>query len=183
MFLGGNISYPRYTFTMENIPEFGIKRENEERRDGGVGIVFDPKTQKCAVGRQYENGSLRLFSGGVDSNEDLEKGILREVTEESGLYDFEYVENIGQGFAHYYNTLRKVNRVTLSTCLLVVLKSTQLKPVKLEEHEKFSLDWASQEELLSDLKTRNQEGGNDHWIYFMGKAIDRLKELGYIKYD
>jgi hypothetical protein len=26
------------------IPEFGIKRENEERRDGGCAIVFDPVT-------------------------------------------------------------------------------------------------------------------------------------------
>lgn len=29
----------------ENIPEFGIKREGEERRDGGCAIAFDPKTQ------------------------------------------------------------------------------------------------------------------------------------------
>ena len=28
----------------EYIPEFGIKRDNEERRDGGVAIVFDPKS-------------------------------------------------------------------------------------------------------------------------------------------
>lgn len=163
----------------KDIPEFGIKRENEERRDGGVGIVFDPKTKTYAVGKQYENGSYRLFSGGVDQNEDLEKGILREVTEESGLYDFDYVENIGQGFAHYYNTLRKVNRVTLSTCLLIILKSTNLKPVHLEEHEKFSLAWVTEEELMEDLKSRNKNGDNDHWIYFMQKAVNRIKELGY----
>ena len=166
---------------MNSIPEFGIKRENEERRDGGVGIVFDPKTKKYAVGEQHENGSYRLFSGGVDPDEDLEKGILREVTEESGLYDFQHVENIGQGFAHYYNSLRKVNRVTLSTCLLIILKSADLKPVKLEEHEKFTLSWVTQEELMADLKARNAEGNNDHWIYFMERAINRIKELGYDK--
>ena len=163
-----------------NIPEFGIKRENEERRDGGVGIVFDTKTKMYAVGKQYENNSYRLFSGGVDQNEDLEKGILREVTEESGLYDFDYVENIGQGFAHYYNSLRKVNRVTLSTCLLIILKNTNLKPVHLEEHEKFSLAWVTEEELMNDLKSRNEEGNNYHWVYFMEKAINRIKELGYL---
>ena len=31
---------------MNKILEFGIKRENEERRDGGSGVIFDPKTQK-----------------------------------------------------------------------------------------------------------------------------------------
>jgi hypothetical protein len=80
------------------IPEFGIKREHEERRDGGCGIVFDPVSQKYAVGKEHMNGSFRLFSGGVNPQEDIQKGILREVTEESGLYDFLYVEKISQAF-------------------------------------------------------------------------------------
>ena len=33
----------------EGILEFGIKRENEERRDGGCSVVFNPETQKYAV--------------------------------------------------------------------------------------------------------------------------------------
>jgi hypothetical protein len=164
----------------DNIPEFGIKRENEERRDGGIGIVFDPVTQKYAVGKQYENGSYRLFSGGVSQDENIQEGTLREVTEESGLYDFLYIENIGQAFTHYHNTLRKVNRVALATCLLIILKSTDLKKVELEAHEKFSLVWVTAEELLADLESRNESKDNDHWIYFVKKAVSRAKELGYI---
>lgn len=163
----------------EKIPEFGIKRENEERRDGGIGIVFDLASQKYAVGKQHENGSYRLFSGGVSADEDIQEGTLREVTEESGLYDFLYVENIGQAFTHYHNTLRNVNRVALATCFLIVLKSTDLKSVELEAHEKFSLVWVTAEDLLADLKARNGNKDNDHWIYFMEKAILRIKELGY----
>lgn len=163
----------------DSIPEFGIKRENEERRDGGCGIVFDPETKMYAVGKQHENGSFRLFSGGVSDNEDIQEGILREVTEESGLYDFLHVEKIGQAFTHYYNTLRKVNRVALATCFLVILKSADLKPVELEEHEKFSLVWATAEEILADWKARNENKDNDHWIHFMEKSMRRIRELGY----
>lgn len=163
----------------ETIPEFGMKRENEERRDGGCGIVFNPKSQKYAVGRQHENGSFRLFSGGVDANEDIEEGILREVMEESGLYDFKYIEKIGEALTHYHNTLRNVNRVAHATCFLVILESDALKPVRLEEHEKFSLAWATAEEILADWQSRNQNKDNDHWIYFMRKAVTRAKELGY----
>lgn len=36
---------------MSDILEFGIKRENEERRDGGCAVVFDPVSQKYAVNR------------------------------------------------------------------------------------------------------------------------------------
>jgi 8-oxo-dGTP pyrophosphatase MutT (NUDIX family) len=164
-----------------DIPEFGLKRENEERRDGGLAIVFDPQTQKYAVGIQHESGSYRLFSGGVDEGEDIVAGTIREVTEESGLYDFEHVENIGQAITHYYNSLRKVNRVAHATCLLIVLKSTDLKPVHLEEHEKFSLTWVTEGELRENWEARNANKDLDHWIYFLDKGVLRLKKLGFIK--
>ncbi len=166
---------------MNNIPEFGIKRENEERRDGGCAVVFDPKTQKYAVGEQERDGLFRLFSGGVDPSEDMEKGVLREVTEESGLCDFLAVEKIAEAFTHYYNSLRKVNRVAKATCFLVILKSRNLVPTKLEEHEKFTLVWKTSDEILSDWKSRNQNKDYDHWIYFFEKSIRRVKELGYDK--
>ena len=167
---------------MENeIPEFGTKRENEERRDGGCAVVFDPATQKYAVGKHEVGGMLRLFSGGVATDEDIKEGVLREVVEEGGLHDFLYVEKIGEAMAHYHNALRNVNRVAKATCFLVILKTANLVPVHLEEHEKFSLAWATSDEILENWKTRNDNGGLDHWIYFMKKSIARAKELGYVK--
>lgn len=163
----------------DTILEFGIKRENEERRDGGCGIVFDPKTQKYAIGKQVNNGLYRLFAGGVDPDEDLEKGVLREVVEESGLINFLYVEKIGAAFAHYYNSLRKVNRVTKSTCFLIILKDTELVETKLEEHEQFSLAWATAEEIFSNWQEKNNDKGLDHWIHFFKKSVTRAKELGH----
>ena len=49
---------------MDDILEFGIKRDNEERRDGGCAVVFDPVNQKYAVGK-LPDGNLWLFSGGA----------------------------------------------------------------------------------------------------------------------
>lgn len=165
--------------TETEIMEFGIKRENEERRDGGCGIVFDSKNQKYAVGKQTDDGLFRLFSGGVDAGEDIQEGVLREVVEESGLHDFLHVEKVGGALAHYRNNLRNVNRVTHSTCFLVVLKSTDIQPTKLEEHEKFILTWATTDEIFSNWNSRNENKDHDHWIYFFRKAVTRAKELGY----
>ena len=165
--------------TQDTIPEFGIPRENEERRDGGCGIVYDPVTKMFAVGKQHKNGSFRLFSGGVDPSEDVKDGILREVTEESGLYDFKYVEKIGEALTHYHNTLRNVDRMAHATCLLVILETSDIKPVSLEEHEKFDLVWATGEDILADFEARNENKDNDHWIYFFNKATARITELGY----
>ncbi len=160
--------------------EFGIKRENEERRDGGCGIVFDPATQKYAVGKQHD-GKLRIFSGGVDASEDIEKGVMREVTEESGLHDFLHVEKIDEVLTHYYNSLRNVNRVAHATCFLVILKSADLLPVELEAHETFDLVWVTAVELLLDLELNNGNKDNDHWIFFLKKSVSRAVELGYDK--
>ncbi len=161
--------------------EFGIKRDNEERRDGGCGVVFDPASQKYAVGQDDNGGLFRLFSGGVSDNEDIQQGILREVIEESGLYDFLHIEKIDGALVRYHNRLKQVNRVGLATCFLVILKSADLKPTKLEEHEKFSLTWATPSEIIQNWEQRNQNKDVDHWIYFLKKAVNRCIELGYDK--
>jgi 8-oxo-dGTP pyrophosphatase MutT (NUDIX family) len=163
---------------MSAIPEFGTKRENEERRDGGCAVVFDPKTQLYAINK-HANGLLGLFSGGVKLSESMREGILREVVEESGLSHFSRIEKIGQARTHYYNILKKVNRVALATCFLVILKDADLVQTHHEAHEKFTLAWATAEEILSNWRSFNENKDHDHWIYFLDKAVKRAKELGY----
>jgi len=52
-------------------------------------------------------------------------------------------------------------------------------PTQLEDHENFILDWATAEELLKNWQSRNEDKGYDHWIYFLGLAQKRIKELKY----
>ncbi len=163
----------------EKIKEFGEVRENEERRDGGCAFVFDPAIQKYAVGREVERDTLRLFSGGVDEGEDIQTGVKREVTEESGLHDFLYIEKITEAFTHYRNNLKNLNRIAHATCFLIILRSDDLVETHLQEHEKFYLTWATAEEMLENWKERNENHDYDHWIYFLEKAIGRAVELGY----
>jgi 8-oxo-dGTP pyrophosphatase MutT (NUDIX family) len=165
--------------TSETIREFGVKKEHEERRDGGCGVVFDPESQRYAVGKKGEGGLLILFSGGVNSEEDIKDGVLREVVEESGLHDFLHVEKIGKVLCHYYNAAKHVDRVAHATCFLLILKSIDLVPTQLEEHEKFTLAWATPQEILSNWEARNINKDYDHWIYFFNKSVDRVVELGY----
>ena len=167
--------------TETEIQEFGIKRENEERRDGGCGVVFDPNTGLYAVYKNEKNGVLGLYGGGFDEGENEQEGVLREVTEESGLFDFSYIEKVEKVLTHYRNVNKDVNRVAFATCFLIILKSNSLKDTKLEEHEKFSLTWATPEEILSSWESRNQNKDYDHWIYFLKKSVQRLRELGYDK--
>lgn len=159
--------------------EFGIKRENEERRDGGCGVVFDPETQLYAVGKNIGDGILRLFGGGVDKDENIKEGVLREVVEESGLCDFLYVEKIAEASAHYHNNSKNINRIAKATCFLVILRSSNLVKAKLEEHEKFYLTWEAPDKIITNWEANNKEKNYDHYIYFLKKSVIRAKELGY----
>ncbi|HVM73707.1 MAG TPA: NUDIX domain-containing protein [Candidatus Paceibacterota bacterium] len=162
------------------IKEFGTVRENEERRDGGCAVVFEPTTGLFAVGKERESGRLRLFSGGVEHDEQMRDGILREVREESGLYDFGHIEFVAEALAHYHNRLKNVNRVAHAHCFLVVLKSTATQPTELEAHETFDLAWASASEIFTNWKSWNEDHGLDHWVYFFELSLERIAALGYV---
>ncbi len=160
-------------------PETGLKRNDEVLVQGGCGVVFDPATQRYAVAT-HPDGVLRLFSGGVESGEDLTHGILREITEESGLHEFGHVEKILRAQTHFYNSRKKLNRAGPATCLLVILKSTGLVATKREAHEKdFTLSWMRPEEILANWQEHNQDKSLDHWIMFLQQAVGRAIELGY----
>ena len=167
--------------TAATIQEFGIQRENEERRDGGCAVVFDPVTQKYAVGRHSDHGAYWLFSGGVEKREEPEVAIMREVREESGLHDFLHIEKLDEANVHYFNRLKKVNRVAYATCYLVILKSTELVPRQLEVHETFELFWTDAEDILRSWHENNVNHDVDHWIYFLKKGVARARELGHDK--
>ncbi len=162
-------------------PETGIKRENETVVYGGCAVIFDPLTQKYAVSK-HPDGLVRLFAGGVHVNEDLEKGILREVEEESGLYDFSYKEKIQTVFTHFYNKRKKLNRAGWATCYLLILNSTKSGNKKLEPHEmELSLEWMDAESILNNWKENNKEKDVEHWMMFLNQAVGRSIELGYDK--
>ncbi len=143
-------------------------------------VNFDPEIQKYVVLKHTDEDFLRFPGGGVDENEDLETGTLREIVEESGLHDFLYIEKIGVSMTHYFNNLKNVNRIAKASCFLVILKSKSLVPTQLEEHEKFSLTWSTPKEILENWNnTRDKEHQPEHWIYFLKKSAKRAKELGY----
>jgi ADP-ribose pyrophosphatase YjhB (NUDIX family) len=165
----------------EKILEFGIKRENSKRRDGGCCIVFDPKTKKYAVYKHPKSNALCLFGGGFNEGENEKDGCLRELFEESGLFDFLHTEKIDQVICHYFNRNKEVYVMANATCFLVILNSTKRENPKFENHENnFEFTWATGDEILNSWKTGNQDRDYDHWIYFFEKSQEKLKKLGHI---
>jgi leucyl-tRNA synthetase len=159
------------------IPEFGVKRDNEQFADGGCSIVFDPVAQRYATLRN-EKGFLVLPSGGMKPGEDPKTTVLRETEEETGLYDFKSIESLGEVNAHYHHHTKNLDRVAHATCLLIVANSTKTKATKLEDHEKeMVLEWITPDEAIANWQSREDKGA-EHWIYLMTQGVGRLIELG-----
>lgn len=165
------------TIDGHEVPEFGITRENEERRDGGCAVIFDPQRQKYAVYLR-PNGSMGFFAGGVEDGEDIVAGIMREVEEESGLHQFSHVEHVCAAYAHYHNSAKNVHRVALAHCLLGILGSTDKKTQKLEGHEDFSVAFVTPDELIANWNETRAPEDVAHWRYFFAQAVARTIELG-----
>jgi len=165
----------------KEILEFGIKRKNAKRRDGGCCIVLDPKTKKFAVYKHPKANALCLFGGGFNEGENEKDGCVRELVEESGLVDFSYIEKIDKVICHYYNRNKEIYVTANATCFLVILNSQKREKTKLENHEtNFEFTWATAEEIFNSWKSNNDDKGYDHWVYFLEKSKQRLEELGHI---
>lgn len=169
--------------------ETGEKRKNEEFKDGGAGVVFDPETQKYAVGK-WKSGyiaksnmqTVSLFAGGVDTSiEDMQTGVTREVTEESGFYDFKHIEEIERSYPHYHNSAKNVNRYARAVCYLYILNSREQKPLKLEAHENFEVAWMSAQEIKDIWMAHNSDKTFDHYLRFLDESVAMAIELGYDK--
>jgi ADP-ribose pyrophosphatase YjhB (NUDIX family) len=165
----------------EEILEFGIKRDNEERRDGGCCVVFHPEIKKYAVYKRPNSKVFGLFGGGFNEGEDERIGSIRELIEESGLTDHLSVERVDKVITHYYNNNKNIARIAHAVCFLVVLKSDKRENMAREEHENsFQFVWATEAEIVNSWKENNHNEDYSHWIYFMEKASKRIKELGFI---
>jgi hypothetical protein len=160
------------------VPHFGTPRENEEYRGGGCGIVIDTQSQKYAV-YQTPEGVTGFFSGGVNKDENIVDGVLREIREESGLYDFADTEIIAEAVAHYHHAGKHLNRIADATLILVRLASAATQPHAREAHENFELAWQTPMEMLQNWKSHNKMDGREHWVWFLKRAAGRAIELGW----
>jgi leucyl-tRNA synthetase len=128
---------------------------------------------------EWKGGKPLLLAGGVDEGETVKEGVLREVLEEGGLYDFKHIQKIETSYAHYFNTAKKVNRVARAECYAIVLNSTDTKEVVLEDHEDFELAWWSAEDIRRWWVEHDDEDGFKHYIRFLDESVAWLIKEGY----
>lgn len=135
----------------------GEKRENESFKNSIVACVYDPENDKYLTINWKEKGG-RLFIGGTrHDEEDVLTCALREIKEETGYTDIEFVRTIAPINHHYFAHNKDKAFEIESTGLLFNLKSHKQEENNLDEDEKdnFIVEWVSKNiidnEVLDEL--------------------------------
>lgn len=130
----------------------GIKQESETHKDSIVAIIYDPKEEKYLTINWKEQGG-RLFVGGTrKENEDALTCALREIVEETGYDDLEFIKETFKINHHYYAYNKNKYFQIESTGLLFHLKSKHQVPQNLDKDEKFNVEWVNKETVEKEIK-------------------------------
>ena len=130
----------------------GKVNENESYKDSIVAIVHDEENNKYLTINWHELGG-RLFIGGTrHNNETALDCALREITEETGYDDLEFVRETFKINHHYYAYNKDKHFGIESTGLLFKLKSHHKIEQNLDEDENFSVEWVDKNTIENEIK-------------------------------
>ena len=130
----------------------GTPHENESHKDSIVAVVYDEKNDKYLTINWHDKGG-RLFIGGT--RKDGESAVdcaTREITEETGYDDIEFVRETFKINHHYYAYNKDKYFEIESTGLLFKLKSDHRVEQTLDEDEVFDVEWVSKDTIYNEIK-------------------------------
>lgn len=136
-------------------PETGKKQENPEFRKSIVAIVWDNKNNSfLSINWGKDLGGNLFIGGGIDGSEDVVDCAIREITEETGYSQVQFISKTGPIYHSYFAHSKNVARRIEATGLLFELKDGKAIEQKLEENEKskFTVEWLSQENAESKIQ-------------------------------
>ena len=145
-------------FGIEIIPVIeqitGSPRENEEKKNSIVAVLYDEKTDKYLTINWGELGG-RLFIGGTRlENETPIECAKREIKEETGYTNIEFVREIFPINHHYYAyNKNKAYEIESTGLLFKLIDDTKIEQ-QLDEDEKgnFKLEWVNRDTIENEVK-------------------------------
>ncbi len=137
-------------FFLDNTTECAPREDKQSRvRETIIAVVKKPDSDEYLV-QNWKQFNWRTFvTGGVEEGEDLITSAKREVTEETGYYDFGNIKVIDQKInSLFFAPHKDVNLNRVATVVLVELNSLNQNEVLSEELDKHESSWIKKEDLL-----------------------------------
>jgi leucyl-tRNA synthetase len=117
-------------------------------RKTAYALLFDEKNDRflCLDWEKFDWHSGII--GGVDEGESYREAAIREIKEETGYADIEFIKDLGMIMHnHFFATHKDVNRYAIGQCMLFKLKSLNTVPTKEEETKNHKTVWVKRSEM------------------------------------
>lgn len=129
-------------------PVTGEKQENPQYRRSIVAVVENSEGQLLSINWGEENGGNLFIGGGLEEDEDLADCAKREIQEETGYKNVEFVSQTETVHHNYFAKIKKIPREIDAVGMHFKLANEEQDNQQLEEYEKgkFKVEWISKEE-------------------------------------
>lgn len=138
--------------------ETGERMKEEQHRKSIVAIVEDPRTKKyLTLNWGSKLGGTLFIGGGREEGEDAIETALREIREETGYSNVEYVAQTDTMHHHYFAFSKNVARNIEVIGLHFRLKGNEMVKKNLQHDEKdnFEIEWLTKSEVLAKMEDEN----------------------------
>jgi leucyl-tRNA synthetase len=136
-------------------PITGTPLENEEKRKSIVAYVENKKTgEVLSINWGESFGGNLLIGGGLEEGEDVIECAKREILEETGYKNIQFISQSELIHHHYQAHSKNVNRNIEAIGLHFELLDEEREEQHLEENEKnkFTVEWVSKDKLHTLIK-------------------------------
>ena len=160
---------------------FNEPLENAEKVTGVNVIGYDPTTKRFMHLHNHKSDKPWLPGGGKSDEESYEAAAHRELAEEAGYHTVEGLIPLGNFFyTYYFNSNKGVNRCGSGMNYLAIISETETPKSSNEDHEDYSAEWCSYDELVK--RFANGVEGAAHWhdAIAQAKAAAELYNEGKI---
>lgn len=139
-------------------PTYGEPTGDDTHKESIFAVLRNPANNKAVVldwgPRQERHGGKMLIGGGLEEGDDYKSAAIREITEETGYKNFDFVgETEFKGHGYFYSNTKNKNMHVSGKGLLFDLIDDEKTNVNLDEGEKnkFKVTWEPIENIASML--------------------------------
>lgn len=132
----------------------GTPREDEQKKNSIVAVLYDEKNDKYLTINWGDKGGRLFIGGSRKENETPVECAKREIMEETGYTNIEFVTDILPINHHYYAYNKNIAYEIDSTGLLFKLIDDTKTEQQLDEDEigNFTLEWVDKKTILEEVK-------------------------------
>ncbi|MGI0040645.1 MAG: bis(5'-nucleosyl)-tetraphosphatase [Nitrosopumilaceae archaeon] len=134
-----------------------------EERSAGAVLFNETKSGKIFLLLNYPSGHWDFVKGNIENGETLQQTVIREIREETGITDVEFIDGFEDKIEYHYQ--RDGDLVHKE--VVFFLAKTKTIDVKIS-HEHLGFVWLSFDDAIKKLTYKNAKS-----------AMDKIKKLGF----